>query len=292
MASSIRALAQPLVDQRYVHGMAIGVLKNGERHTFGVGRVGADDPAEPTETTLYEIGFQHFWHGDNAAADGHGGDLLYIQGHLAPGIYSRAFLEGRLTAEQLDNFRQETGGDSTVKTKIIRGGPADILVDYRLRQRDGTWKIIDVIINSSAPVRATKASTAARTLVQLYVGPGPVQLALSPSPHHFDTVAYAASKGGVLAMSRNIAASYAPKQIRVNVLAPGLIETPMSQRAVSDPAIVAFLQTKQPLGPGPGTPDDCADGAVFLCSDEARFITGNMLTIDGGWRLSDGQHAN
>ena len=61
--------------------------------------------------TLYEIGFQHFWHGDNAAADGHGGDLLYIQGHLAPGIYSRAFLEGRLTAEQLDNFRQETGGD-------------------------------------------------------------------------------------------------------------------------------------------------------------------------------------
>ncbi|MDO7868360.1 pyruvate dehydrogenase (acetyl-transferring), homodimeric type [Nocardioides jiangxiensis] len=58
--------------------------------------------------TLYEIGFQHFWHG---AADEHGGDLLYIQGHLAPGIYSRAFLEGRLTAEQLDNFRQETGGD-------------------------------------------------------------------------------------------------------------------------------------------------------------------------------------
>jgi len=42
--------------------------------------------------------------------------------------------------------RQETGGDSTVKTKILRGGPGDILVDYRLRQRDGTWKIIDVII--------------------------------------------------------------------------------------------------------------------------------------------------
>jgi phospholipid transport system substrate-binding protein len=42
--------------------------------------------------------------------------------------------------------REESGGDTTVKTKIVRGGPADILVDYRMRQRDGTWKIIDVII--------------------------------------------------------------------------------------------------------------------------------------------------
>jgi len=57
--------------------------------------------------TLYDVGFNHFWH---APADGHGGDLVYIQGHSAPGIYARAFVEGRLTAEQLDNFRQETGG--------------------------------------------------------------------------------------------------------------------------------------------------------------------------------------
>ncbi len=56
--------------------------------------------------TLYDVGFNHFWHGDDEGK----GDLLYIQGHLAPGIYARAFLEGRLTADQLDNFRQETGG--------------------------------------------------------------------------------------------------------------------------------------------------------------------------------------
>lgn len=47
---------------------------------------------------------------------------------------------------QITGSRPETGGDSTVKTKIVRGGPNDILVDYRLRQRDGTWKIIDVVI--------------------------------------------------------------------------------------------------------------------------------------------------
>ncbi len=57
--------------------------------------------------TLYEVGFNHFWH---APSEGHGGDLVYIQGHSAPGIYARAFVEGRLTEEQLDDFRQETGG--------------------------------------------------------------------------------------------------------------------------------------------------------------------------------------
>jgi pyruvate dehydrogenase E1 component len=57
--------------------------------------------------TLYDIGFGHFWH---APTDKHGGDLIYIQGHSAPGIYARAFLEGRLSEEQLLNFRQETGG--------------------------------------------------------------------------------------------------------------------------------------------------------------------------------------
>ncbi len=57
---------------------------------------------------LYEVGFNHFWHAPSAE---HGGDLVYFQGHSSPGNYSRAFLEGRLTAEQLDNFRQEVGGN-------------------------------------------------------------------------------------------------------------------------------------------------------------------------------------
>jgi pyruvate dehydrogenase E1 component len=58
--------------------------------------------------TLYDIGFGHFWH---APTDQHGGDLIYIQGHSAPGVYARAFVDGRLTEDQLLNFRQETGGN-------------------------------------------------------------------------------------------------------------------------------------------------------------------------------------
>jgi NAD(P)-dependent dehydrogenase (short-subunit alcohol dehydrogenase family) len=114
-------------------------------------------------------------------------------------------------------------------------------------------------------------------------------LALSPSPRHFDTSAYAAAKGGVLALSRYAAARYAADGIRVNVLAPGLIDTPMAARAIGDEAIRAYLRTKQPLAAGPALPVDCAEAAVFLCSDEARFLTGVVLPVDGGWSVSEGQ---
>ena len=61
-----------------------------------------------SSATLYDVGFNHFW---KAPSEANGGDLLFIQGHVAPGIYARAFLEGRLTEEQLLNFRQEVSGE-------------------------------------------------------------------------------------------------------------------------------------------------------------------------------------
>jgi pyruvate dehydrogenase E1 component len=60
-----------------------------------------------SSATLYDTGFNHFWHGQD---DDHGGDLLFVQGHVSPGIYARSFLEGRISEEQLVNFRQEVGG--------------------------------------------------------------------------------------------------------------------------------------------------------------------------------------
>jgi NAD(P)-dependent dehydrogenase (short-subunit alcohol dehydrogenase family) len=115
-------------------------------------------------------------------------------------------------------------------------------------------------------------------------------LGFAPSPRFFDTVAYAATKGGIISLSRLAGASYASNGIRVNVMAPALIDTPMSARAVGDPAIVHFLESKQPLAGGPGQPQDCAAAAVFLCSDEARLITGAVLPVDGGWCVSEGQY--
>lgn len=60
-----------------------------------------------SSATLYDVGFNHFWRAHN---DEQEGDLVYFQGHIAPGIYARAYLEGRLQEDQLDNFRQEVGG--------------------------------------------------------------------------------------------------------------------------------------------------------------------------------------
>jgi pyruvate dehydrogenase E1 component len=60
-----------------------------------------------SSATLYDTGFNHFWH---APSEGHGGDLIYFQGHISPGIYARSYMEGRFTTEQLDRFRQEVDG--------------------------------------------------------------------------------------------------------------------------------------------------------------------------------------
>ena len=114
-------------------------------------------------------------------------------------------------------------------------------------------------------------------------------LAWSPSPDFFGTIAYAASKGAVRAMTLNAAARYARDRIRFNLLAPALIDTPMAARAVSDPAIRAYLATKQPMAGGPGTPDDCAEAALYLCEPASRFVTGVVLNVDGGWCVSEGQ---
>jgi NAD(P)-dependent dehydrogenase (short-subunit alcohol dehydrogenase family) len=115
-------------------------------------------------------------------------------------------------------------------------------------------------------------------------------LPLAPSPRYFDTCAYAAAKAGVIGLSRLAAARYAADGIRVNVIAPGLIDTPMARRAARDEGIRAFLRTKQPLAAGPGLADDCAGAAVFLCSDAARLVTGVVLPVDGGWSTSEGQY--
>ncbi len=114
-------------------------------------------------------------------------------------------------------------------------------------------------------------------------------LGWSPAPDFFGTIAYSASKGAIRALTLNAAARYARDRIRFNLIAPALIETPMAVRAVTDPAIRAYLATKQPLAGGPGTPEDCALAALFLCEPASRFLTGVVLNVDGGWCVSEGQ---
>ncbi len=111
-------------------------------------------------------------------------------------------------------------------------------------------------------------------------------IAASPEPRHFATHAYAASKGAIVSLTRSMAAYYAEHGIRVNAIAPGLVSTPMSLRAQKDETILRFIAQKQPLSNGMLDAADVAEAALFLLTDASRHITGEVLTVDGGWTVS------
>jgi NAD(P)-dependent dehydrogenase (short-subunit alcohol dehydrogenase family) len=112
-------------------------------------------------------------------------------------------------------------------------------------------------------------------------------LARHPQREHFATVGYAASKGAVEAMSVAAAAYYAPEGIRINVIAPGLVHTPMTARAQGNPEINQYVTHKQPLRKGMLTAEDIAKTACFLLRRDSSPITGQILNVDAGWTVSE-----
>lgn len=115
-------------------------------------------------------------------------------------------------------------------------------------------------------------------------------LGYSPSPRYFATHVYAAAKAGIIGFTKSVASCYAKKSIRANVIAPALVETPMARRAAEDEVIQSFIATKQPLDGGRiGCPEDCDGAVVYLLSDASKFCTGQVLAVDGGWTVSEGQ---
>lgn len=116
-------------------------------------------------------------------------------------------------------------------------------------------------------------------------------LGYSPSPKYFVTHAYATAKSAIIGLTQSLASYYASDNIRINAIAPALVATPMAQRAANDEGIQAFIKTKQPLDGGRiGMPQDLDGAAIYLMSDYANFTTGQVLTVDGGWHLSEGQY--
>jgi NAD(P)-dependent dehydrogenase (short-subunit alcohol dehydrogenase family) len=115
-------------------------------------------------------------------------------------------------------------------------------------------------------------------------------LGYSPSPNYFSTHAYAAAKSAVIGFTKSVAAYYAKDNIRVNVIAPALVETPMAQRAAKDESILSFIKSKQPLDGGRvGQPVDLDGLSVYFMSDQSKFTTGQVVSVDGGWSISEGQ---
>lgn len=116
-------------------------------------------------------------------------------------------------------------------------------------------------------------------------------LGYSPSPKYFVTHAYAAAKSAIIGFSKSIASYYAEHNIRVNVIAPSLFTTPMAKRAIENEDILEFIKTKQPLDGGrPGTPEDISNAVLMFLHPNSKFITGQVLGVDGGWAISEGQY--
>jgi NAD(P)-dependent dehydrogenase (short-subunit alcohol dehydrogenase family) len=112
-------------------------------------------------------------------------------------------------------------------------------------------------------------------------------LAQHPQRDYFATVGYAASKGAVEALTLAAAAYYAPHGIRINAIAPGLVQTPMTARAQNNNEIAEYIVHKQPLRKGMLTPEDVARTACFLLRRDSSPITGQVVTVDAGWTVSE-----
>jgi NAD(P)-dependent dehydrogenase (short-subunit alcohol dehydrogenase family) len=93
---------------------------------------------------------------------------------------------------------------------------------------------------------------------------------------------YSASKGGIAALTKTLALEFAPFNIRVNAIAPGAIDTPMAVSTKSDPKVLEGALAAIPLH-RMGTAEEIANTVLFLSSDEASYITGTIVVVDGGW---------
>lgn len=178
--------------------------------------------------------------------------------------------------------------EAMVAQGVATLGPCDILVNnagifFNASFHDMTddeWRrmldtnLTSVYLVSQAVIRHWLALVRPGTIVNL--------ASISSSIAFTRSAHYCAAKAGVTALSRCIALEYGPRGIRSNCLAPGIIETAMTRPALADPALAASWVQRIPLR-RIGEPADVADAALFLASDESRYITGEMLYVDGGW---------
>jgi len=165
------------------------------------------------------------------------------------------------------------------------GAPVDILVNNAgsliarspIEEMDAElWKeVID--LNLSAVFFATKA-----VLPHLGRGARIVNVSSVAARHGGGpgAVAYATAKGGVMTMTRGLAKELAPRNIRVNAIAPGVIETPFHDR-FSTPEMLETFRKGIPLG-RLGTPEECAGAVLYLVSPLASYVTGQTIDINGG----------
>lgn len=172
----------------------------------------------------------------------------------------------------------------------------DVLVNNAGIVKFGTFEDLSLseweqvfAVNSTGPFLVTQAAmpllkkeTVDHTRAVVNITSVEAHIVISSSGH--PQVHYNASKGALLQLTRALSVDLASSGVRVNAVAPGFIRTPFTEEALKDEEVVKFLLDRTPLG-RIGEPEDVANGVAFLASDEASWVTGSTLFVDGGWTV-------
>ena len=178
--------------------------------------------------------------------------------------------------------------DNLVKSAMAKFGRLDIMVNNAgidtegsiMDTSDADWEktiavdLSGVFYGARAASRAMKDNKISGAIINIGSIAGVVGFAGS--------AAYCTAKGGVIQLTRAAALDLAPFNIRMNAIAPGIIATNMTKDYLADPAFKKIFTDNTPLG-HVGEPQDIANAALYLASDEAKFVTGTILHVDGGW---------
>lgn len=189
--------------------------------------------------------------------------------------------------------------DSTVNAmaEVAKHFPRlDVLVNNAGIVKFGTFDDLSVEewnqvfdVNSTGPFLVTQAAKdllragdGDHTRAVVNITSVEAHIIISSSGH--PQIHYNASKGALLQLTRGLSVELASSNIRVNAVAPGFIRTPFTQETLKSEEVQKFLMERTPMG-RVGEPEDVANGVAFLASDEASWVTGTTLFVDGGWTV-------
>jgi NAD(P)-dependent dehydrogenase (short-subunit alcohol dehydrogenase family) len=178
--------------------------------------------------------------------------------------------------------------DALIKTAIDKFGRLDIMVNNAgIGSLGGIMDVSNEVWDKTIGVNLSGvfygARTAARIMKEQKIKGSIINMSSILGKVGLPgALAYCASKGGVVQLTQAGALDLAADGIRLNAIAPGFIKTNMTKDVLNDPGFKAMVETNTPLGYA-GEVDDIAAAALYLASDEAKYVTGTVLYVDGGW---------